>query len=200
MTEKSFNFSGFSDFNLGICMCGSFCTYSVVMEKIRQLSKLGINLYPVMSDVAQTTDTRFGKAETFYTELCDICGRKPITTIAEAEPIGPQKKLDAMIVAPCTGNTLARLANGITDGPVTMACKAHLRNDKPLILAVATNDALGVSLQNIGRLIIRKNIYFVPFGQDDFKNKPMSMVAHFNDIIPTIEMACSGKQLQPIIY
>ncbi len=190
----------FEGFNLGVCMCGSFCTYALVMEKIKQLSELGINIYPILSETAQTTDTRFGKSQDFYNQLIAISGRKPITTVAEAEPIGPQKKLDAMLVAPCTGNTLAKLNCGITDGAVTMACKAHLRNDKPLIIALATNDALGVNLQNIGGLIIRKNIYFVPFGQDDFVNKPMSMIAHFNDILPTIESACKGKQLQPLIY
>ncbi len=190
----------FEGFNLGVCMCGSFCTYAVVMEKIKQLSALGINLFPVMSEAAQTTDTRFGSSADFYAMLSDICGRKPITSIAEAEPIGPRKELDAMLVAPCTGNTLAKLNNGITDGAVTMACKAHLRNEKPLIIALATNDALGVNLQNIGGLMIRKNIFFVPFGQDDFANKPMSMIAHFNDIIPTIESACMGRQLQPLIY
>ena len=149
----------FEGFNLGVCMCGSFCTYAVVMEKIKQLSALGINLFPVMSEAAQTTDTRFGSSADFYAMLSDICGRKPITSIAEAEPIGPRKELDAMLVAPCTGNTLAKLNNGITDGAVTMACKAHLRNEKPLIIALATNDALGVNLQNIGGLMIRKNIF-----------------------------------------
>ncbi len=190
----------FEGFNLGVCMCGSFCTHSAVIEKIKQLGGLGINLYPVISESVQTTDTRFGTSESLYKTLCEICGREPITTIEQAEPLGPAKKLDAMLVAPCTGNTLAKLNNGITDGAVTMACKAHLRNDKPLIIALATNDALGVNLQNIGGLIIRKNIYFVPYGQDDFAKKPMSMIAHFNDIIPTVESACMGRQLQPLIY
>lgn len=189
----------FKGFNLGICMCGSFCTYAVVMDKIRQLADMGINLYPIMSEAALSNDTRFGKSVDFYEELKSICGKEPITTIAEAEPIGPKKMLDAMLVAPCTGNTLAKLNNGITDGAVTMACKAHLRNDRPLIIALATNDALGVNLQNIGGLIIRKNIYFVPFGQDDCIKKPMSMISHFDKIVPAIESACEGKQLQPII-
>jgi dipicolinate synthase subunit B len=190
----------FEGFNLGVCMCGSFCTYASVFEKIKQLKELGINLYPVMSEAAQSTDSRFGKGCDFYDKLGEICGRNVITTISEAEPIGPKNNLDAMLVAPCTGNTLAKLNNGITDGAVTMACKAHLRNNKPLIIALATNDALGVNLQNIGGLMIRKNIYFVPFGQDNCIKKPMSMIAHFNDIVPTIEAACTGKQLQPIIY
>ena len=181
-------------------MCGSFCTYSQVFEKIKQLRDLGIELYPIMSEAAQNTDTRFGKAEEHYLRLCDICGREPVVSIAEAEPIGPKKLFDAMLVAPCTGNTLAKLSNGITDSTVTMACKAHLRNNKPLIIALATNDALGVSMQNIGKLMVRKNIYFVPFGQDDCFKKPQSMVAHFNDIVPSIEAACHGKQLQPVIY
>jgi dipicolinate synthase subunit B len=190
----------FEGFNLGICMCGSFCTYAPVFEKIKQLRELGINLYPVMSEAAQSTDSRFGKGCEFRSQLCEICGRDVITTVAQAEPIGPKNNLDAMLVAPCTGNTLAKLNHGITDGAVTMACKAHLRNNKPLIIALATNDALGVNLQNIGGLMIRKNIYFVPFGQDDCIKKPMSMIAHFNDIVPTIEAAYMGKQLQPITY
>jgi dipicolinate synthase subunit B len=190
----------FEGFNLGVCMCGSFCTYAPVLEKIKQLKELGINLYPIMSEASQSTDSRFGRGCDFRKQLSELCNRDVITTIAQAETIGPKNNLDAMLVAPCTGNTLAKLNNGITDGPVTMACKAHLRNNKPLIIALATNDALGVNLQNIGGLIIRKNIYFVPFGQDDCIKKPMSMIAHFNDIVPAIESACVGKQLQPIIY
>jgi dipicolinate synthase subunit B len=190
----------FEGFNLGVCICGSFCTHSVVLDKLQQLKELGIRLYPVISESVQKTDTRFGKSVDFCQRVYEICERVPITTIAEAEPIGPKKELDAMLVAPCTGNTLAKLNNGTTDGAVTMACKAHLRNDRPLIIALATNDALGVNLQNIGGLIIRKNIFFVPFGQDDFIKKPMSMIAHFNDIVPTVESACMGKQLQPVIY
>lgn len=186
-------------FNLGVCMCGSFCTYSAVLDMIKELKKNGMELYPIISEASQKTVNRFGSGEGFMLTLRDICGREPITTIEGAEPIGPEKKLDAMLVAPCTGNTLAKLNNGICDSVVTMACKAHLRNDKPLILAPASNDALGANLQNIGGLMVRKNIYFVPFGQDDCIKKPMSMIAHFDYVLPAIEAACDGKQLQPVL-
>lgn len=190
------NFEGFS---LGICMCGSFCTYAAVFDIIKELKRNGMELYPVISETSQKTVNRFGSGDVFMMQLEEMCGRKPITSIEGAEPIGPKKNLDAMLVAPCTGNTLAKLNNGICDSVVTMACKAHLRNDKPLILAPASNDALGVNLQNIGGLMIRKNIYFVPFGQDDCIKKPMSMIAHFEYILPAIEAACMGKQIQPVI-
>lgn len=136
--------------NLGLCMCGSFCTYKKSFEAIERLKKIGVNIYPVMSKISYTTDTRFGKALEFRKRLEDITGNKIIDSVFSAEPIGPQNFLDIMLVAPCTGNTMAKLNNGITDGPVTMACKAHLRNNKPLVLCLATNDALGINLKNIG--------------------------------------------------
>ncbi len=186
--------------NLGLCMCGSFCTFSEVLKEVTALSKKNINIYPILSYNADSINTRFGAVEDFRDKLYDISGNNIISTIKDAEPIGPQKLLDIMLVAPCTGNTLAKLNNGITDTPVTMACKAHLRNNKPLVIALATNDALGISLKNIGGLITRKNIYFVPFSQDNPEKKPLSMIADFSKIYDTLALAIEGKQIQPIIF
>lgn len=186
--------------NLGLCMCGSFCTFSEVIREVEALSKKGINIYPILSYNADSISTRFGAVEDFREKLYDITGNNIISTIKEAEPIGPQKLLDIMLVAPCTGNTMAKLNNGITDTPVTMACKSHLRNNRPLVIALATNDALGISLNNIGGLMVRKNIYFVPFGQDNPNKKPLSMIADFSKIYATLELAAEGKQIQPIIF
>ncbi|MDO4300938.1 MAG: dipicolinate synthase subunit B [Clostridia bacterium] len=186
--------------NLGLCMCGSFCTFNEVIGEVEALSKRGINVYPIFSYNADSISTRFGAVEDFRDKLYDITGNNIISTIKEAEPIGPQKLLDIMLVAPCTGNTMAKLNNGITDTPVTMACKAHLRNNRPLVIALATNDALGISLQNIGGLMIRKNIYFVPFGQDNPEKKPLSMIADFSKIYDSLSLAMEGKQIQPIIF
>lgn len=186
--------------NLGLCMCGSFCTFSEVIKEVEALSKRGLNIYPILSYNSDSISTRFGTVEDFRDKLYDITGNNIISTIKEAEPIGPQKLLDIMLVAPCTGNTMAKLNNGITDTPVTMACKAHLRNNKPLVIALATNDALGISLQNIGGLIVRKNIYFVPFSQDNPEKKPLSMIADFNKIYETLSYAMEGKQLQPVVF
>ncbi len=185
--------------NVGICMCGSFCTFKNIIEQIKLLKDMGMNLTPIMSYNAASTNTRFGTAEYFIKELEDITGKNVIRTIEDAEPIGPQNKLDIMIAAPCTGNTLAKLNHGITDTPVLMACKAHLRNNKPLLIALATNDALGSNFENIGGLFNKKNIYFVPFGQDDCIKKPRSMVAKFDLIVPSIEKALEGIQIQPVI-
>lgn len=186
--------------NLGLCMCGSFCTFSEVIREIEALSKRGIKIHPILSYNADSINTRFGAVEDFREKLYDITGNDIISTIKEAEPIGPQKLLDIMLVAPCTGNTMAKLSNGITDTPVTMACKAHLRNNRPLVLAPATNDALGVSLKNIGELMIRKNIYFVPFSQDNPEKKPLSMIADFSRIYETLSLAMEGKQAQPVVF
>ena len=186
--------------NLGLCMCGSFCTFSEVIKEVEALSKRGLNIYPILSYNSDSISTRFGTVEDFRDKLYDITGNNIISTIKEAEPIGPQKLLDIMLVAPCTGNTMAKLNNGITDTPVTMACKAHLRNNKPLVIALATNDALGISLQNIGGLIVRKNIYFVPFSQDNPEKKPLSMIADFNKIYETLSYAMEGKQLPPVVF
>ena len=185
--------------NLGFAMCGSFCTFSQVIKQIRLLKDLGYNIIPIMSAVAYETDTRFGKAENFNAEIKSITGNEIIHTIPSAEPIGPKKMLDLLVVAPCTGNTLAKLANGITDTPVTLAVKAHLRNERPVVVAVSTNDALGAAGKNIGAIMNYKNMYFVPMRQDDFKNKPKSIVADFNKIPETVAEALSGRQVQPVI-
>lgn len=184
--------------NIGFAMCGSFCTFSKVfpvMEALAQEHKV----FPILSSAACSTDSRFGKAEDFIAFAQRICNRNVIRSIVDAEPIGPKKLLDALIVAPCTGNTLAKLAHGIADGPVTMAAKSHLRNGRPVIIAVSTNDALGAAAENIGRLLSRKNYYFVPFRQDDAQNKPTSMVADFAMIPDTVSAALEGKQIQPIL-
>ena len=184
--------------NIGFAMCGSFCTFHKALASLEQLSALGANLIPIMSYNAYSTDTRFGIAKEINEKVEIICQKKIIHTIEDAEPIGPKKLCDAMVIAPCTGNTLGKLALGIVDTPVTMAAKSHLRNGRPLILAVSTNDALGGCAKNIGHLLNYKNVYFVPMFQDDYQNKPLSIVADFNKIPPAIEAAMEGKQLQPI--
>ena len=183
---------------LGFALCGSFCTFEKVLSEMEKLAEI-YDIIPIMSEGAATIDSRFGKAENFIRRITEICGKAPITTIAGAEPIGPKALLDVLLIEPCTGNTLGKLANGITDTAVTMAAKAHLRNGRPLILAVSTNDALGASAQNIGRLMNAKNVYFVPMGQDSPGGKPASMVAHFEKSAEAIESALAGKQVQPII-
>ena len=165
------------------------------MEKLAAEYKV----FPILSAASSSVDSRFGEAETFIAYAERICNRNVIRTIAEAEPIGPKKLLDALVIAPCTGNTLAKLAHGIADGPVTMAVKSHLRNGRPVIVAVSTNDALGAAAENIGKLLARKNYYFVPFQQDDPVNKPTSMVADFLQIPETVAAALEGRQLQPIL-
>lgn len=184
---------------IGIAFTGSFCTYKRIFEELEKLIKEGAEIYTIFSNAAQTIDSRFGKSEDFIKKATELTGKKPILTIPEAEPIGPKAYLDALVIFPCTGNTIAKLANGITDGPVLMAAKAHLRNEKPLILSISTNDALGMNMKNIGLLLNSKNIYFIPFGQDDYVKKPNSLIAHTEMIIPTVESAMEGKQIQPII-
>ncbi len=184
---------------VGFAVTGSFCTLEKAMTQVGYLKSLGINVFPIMSEIAYKTDTRFGSADYFRHKLQELTGNEIISTIKDAEPIGPKKLFDALIVAPCTGNTLSKLANGITDSSVTMATKAHIRNNRPVIIAVSTNDALGASARNIGQLLNVKNIYFVPYGQDDPINKHNSMVADFTKIAATLENALEGKQIQPII-
>ena len=184
--------------NIGFAVCGSFCTFSRVFPVMEALAK-DHTVIPIFSAVSRSTDTRFGTAEEHFARARAICGRKPICTIAEAEPIGPRKLLDALIIAPCTGNTLAKLAHSIADGPVTMAAKSHLRNGRPILVAVSTNDALNGAAENIGKLLGRKHFYFVPFGQDDPEKKPTSMVAHFDMIPQALDAAMEGRQLQPIL-
>lgn len=189
----------FKDKNIGYALTGSFCTFKDTIEQIKKLVELKANVYPIFSFNSQNMDTKFGKAKDFMDEIESITGNKIIKTIEQAEPIGPKNYLDAFIIAPCTGNTLAKLNSGICDTPVLMACKAHIRNNKPVIIAVSTNDALGANMKNIGSMINKKNIYFVPFGQDDYIKKPKSIVAHFSEIPKTIYSALNGEQIQPII-
>lgn len=187
------------ELRLGFAMSGSFCTYEKVINALRELCDMYGSITPIMSESSAVTDTRFGEARDFIEEIENLCGKKVVTTIKEAEPIGPKKLLDVLVVAPCTGNTIAKLANGITDTCVTMAVKAHLRNERPVILAVSTNDGLAGNGANIGKLLNTRNIYFVPFGQDDALKKPRSLVADFGLIGKTIEAALDGKQLQPLL-
>ena len=183
---------------LGFAVCGSFCTFKRVLEDLEKLAK-EYDITPIMSSGAAFTDTRFGKAEDLRRRITEICGKEPITTIAGAEPIGPQALLDVLVIEPCTGNTLGKLANGITDTAVTMAAKAHLRNGRPVVLAVSTNDALGASARNIGTLMNAKNIYFVPMRQDAPQGKPASVVANFAKTGAAIKAALEGKQVQPVL-
>lgn len=189
----------FHDKNIGIAVTGSFCTFQQIFTELEQLAQTGASLYTIFSDNAHLTDSRFGKAESFLEKAKAITGREPITTIPDAEPIGPKALFDILLIAPCTGNTLSKLANGISDTPVLMAAKAHLRNNRPLVISLSTNDALGMNLKNIGILLNTKNIYFVPFGQDNYRKKPNSMIAHTELIPQTIEQALLGKQIQPVI-
>ena len=184
--------------NIGFAVCGSFCTYSKVFP-VMQLLAEHHKVLPIFSEASCTTDSRFGEAKSFLSFAERICNRSVINTVSEVEPIGPKKLLDALVIAPCTGNTLAKLAHGIADGPVTMAAKSHLRNGRPVIVAVSTNDALGAAAENIGKLLARKHYYFVRFREDDPINKPTSMVADFTMIPQTLEAALNGTQLQPIL-
>ncbi len=185
--------------NVAIALTGSFCTFDRVFTEFEKLAAEGAHLYPIFSVPSATYDTRFGKAEDWYARAEKISDKPPVTTIIEAEKFGPSNLLDVLMIAPCTGNTLAKLAYGITDSPVLMAAKGHLRNNKPVVLAISTNDALGANMKNIGLLMNSKNIFFVPYGQDNYKTKPYSMVAHFDLIHPTILEALQGRQLQPVI-
>lgn len=184
---------------IGFAITGSFCTYEKVKKILKEMTETGMEIVPIFSNSAQTIDCRFGKAEEFIEEVEKVTGHSGIRSIQEAEPIGPSGCFDALVIAPCTGNTMAKLCNGISDTPVLMAAKAHLRNEKPLILAVSTNDALGINFKNLGMLANMKNIYFVPFGQDNYEKKPKSMIAHVELIPDTIEAALQGRQIQPMI-
>lgn len=184
---------------VGFAMCGSFCTFSAVIPQMETLKKLNYDIVPIMSTASYTTDTRFGKASDFIDKVEKICGNRVIHTIKDAEPIGPKGMFDILVIAPCTGNTLGKLANGINDTPVTMAAKSHLRNARPMIVAVSTNDALSTAAKNIGTLLNYRNIYFVPMSQDDSEKKPRSIVADFKQIPKTVDLALKGKQIQPIV-
>lgn len=181
-------------------MCGSFCTFRRAMDEMQKIVQKGYSVLPVMSYNAYSTDTRFGRAQDFVREAEKLTGKKVLCQIPEVEPIGPKKMVDLMIVAPCTGNTLGKLACGITDTPVTMAVKSCLRVGTPVVLTIATNDALAASAQNIGRLLNTKNVYFVPMKEDNPETKPFSLVADFTQILPTALAALEGKQIQPVFY
>lgn len=184
--------------NIGFAMCGSFCTFSSVFPVMESLAK-DYTLIPIVSDASGSIDSRFGTAREHLQRITDICGCAPLNAIGQVEPIGPKKMLDALIIAPCTGNTLAKLAHSIADGPVTMAAKSHLRNGRPILVAVSTNDALAGAAENIGKLLARKHYYFVPFGQDDPIKKPTSMVADFSRIPDALKLMLEGAQIQPIL-
>ena len=183
---------------IGFALCGSFCTYSDVFPMMELLSR-DHQVIPIFSENSASIDSRFGEAREHLQTAVEICGNAPIRTIAEAEPIGPKKLFDVLVIAPCTGNTLAKLAHSIADTPVTMAAKSHLRNGRPIVVAVSTNDGLAGAAENIGRLLARKHYYFVPFGQDDPQKKPTSLIADFGLIPLAVEEAIQGRQIQPIL-
>ncbi len=183
---------------IGFAMCGSFCTHKYALEQLELLLKRGYDVLPIMSENVYSTDTRFGTAAHLAERVEALCGRSVVHSILDAEPIGPKTVLDAMLVCPCTGNTLAKVASGITDTAVTMAIKAHLRGDRPLVLALASNDALSANLKNIGQMLVRKCVYFTPMRQDDPEKKPHSLVADFSLLLPTLDAALQGRQYQKI--
>lgn len=183
---------------LGYAFCGSFCTHGRALEELRKLVDDGYEVQPIFSETVWNTDTRFGSAHVLKKRVEELCGHSIIHTVVDAEPLGPQIRLDAMILSPCTGNTLAKLANGITDNAVCMAAKAHLRSDRPLIISLASNDALSANLKNIATLLSRKCVYFVPMRQDDPEQKPHSLVADFSLLRPTLDAAFEGRQFRKL--
>ena len=187
------------DQTVGFAVCGSFCTHAKAMEALEQVKARFSTVIPIVSECTAATDTRFGPAHELMREMERICDRRVISSIREAEPIGPKKLLDLLIICPCTGNTLGKLAAGVTDTSVTMAAKAHLRNQRPLLIAPSTNDGLTASAPNLGALLSRKYIYFVPFGQDDPVKKPTSLVADFSLVADAAQAALEGRQLQPLL-
>lgn len=184
---------------VGFALTGSHCTYDEVMPQIQRFIDAGANVTPIASHTVMSTDTRFGQSADWQKKLIDMTGNKIISSIVDAEPLGPSKKLDILVIAPCTGNTTSRLANAITDSPVLMAAKAQMRNQRPLVLAISTNDGLGLNMPNIAKLMFAKHIYFVPFGQDNPFVKPNSLVSRMDLIMETCEASLEGKQLQPIL-
>lgn len=184
---------------VGFAFCGSFCTYDKAMGALEKVRARYGDVTPIVSENSAATDTRFGPAHEFMREMERICDRRVIDTIAKAEPIGPKRLLDVLVICPCTGNTLAKLAHGVTDSSVTMAAKAHLRNGRPVVLCPATNDGLAASARNIGILLDKKNVYFVPFRQDDPVGKPTSLVGDFSLVPAAIDAALEGRQLQPVL-
>lgn len=184
---------------IGFAVCGSFCTHQEILPILKELTEQYETVIPIASEMTAFTDTRFGTAEKFLTAMETYTGRKVLCDIPSVEPIGPKGLLDVLVIAPATGNTMAKLAAGITDSAVTMAAKAHLRNGRPVVIAMATNDGLSGSAKNIGELLARKNYYFVPFGQDDAHKKPTSLIADFSKLPETISAALRGEQIQPIL-
>ena len=181
---------------LGYAFCGSFCTHALALQELRKLIETGYEVLPIMSETVWQTDTRFGSAAALREQVERLCGREIVHTVVDAEPLGPKTRLEALIISPCTGNTLAKLANGITDTAVCMAAKAHLRSDRPLIISLASNDALSANLKNIATLLSRKHVYFVPMNQDDPEKKPHSLVADFTRIPETLHAAMEGRQFR----
>lgn len=184
---------------VGYALSGSHCTLAEIMPQIQRFIDAGASVVPIVSTTIMTTDTRFGKSEDWQKALKDMTGNDIISSIVEAEPLGPSKRLDVLAIAPCTGNTTSKLANAMTDGPVLMAAKSQMRNGRPLVLAISTNDGLGLNAANIAKLLVTKNIYFVPFGQDNPQAKPNSLVARMDLVMETCEAALQGKQLQPLL-
>jgi len=184
---------------MGFAITGSFCTFDRILEELKVIIEAGWSVIPIFSLTVVNTDTRFGTAADFRQKIKEVTKMEPIDSLTLAEPLGPKGVLDIIVVAPCTGNTLAKIARAITDTPVTMAVKAHLRNDKPVVIALSSNDLLGLNLQNVGALLPVKNIFFVPFGQDDYVKKPKSLISNYSLILPTVENALQGKQLQPLL-
>ena len=187
------------DARVGFALTGSFCTLEKTMQAMEETVNTYPQVIPILSETTAATDTRFGRAEDWRERIVSLCGRGIIETVREAEPIGPKGLLDVLVIAPCTGNTLAKLANGIADTAVTMAAKAHLRNGRPVVLAVSTNDGLAGAARNIGELLCRKHYYFVPFRQDDPAGKPTSLVADMTKVTETVTAALEGRQIQPLL-
>lgn len=183
---------------IGFAFCGSYCTHRYALEELEKLVRVGYEVVPIVSENVYSTDTRFGGAEDLRKKLLELTGREPISSIVDAEPLGPKIKLDALIICPCTGNTLAKMAQGITDTSVSMAAKAHLRSNRTLVIALASNDALSANLKNISTMLNRKNVFFVPMRQDDPDGKPHSLVASFSLLSPTLEDALRGRQYQKL--
>ena len=184
---------------IGFALCGSFCTHEAVLKALKTLAEIYQTIIPIVSEISAASDTRFGTAQSLLEQVRALTGRDALRTIPDVEPIGPKKLLDALIIAPATGNTIAKLAHGVTDSAVTMAAKAHLRNDRPVIIAVSSNDGLSAGAKNIGELLVRKNYYFVPFGQDNAAAKPTSLVADFSRLPETVDAALRGRQIQPLL-
>lgn len=185
---------------IGFAMCGSFCNMSTALLQLEKILKTGEKVIPIMSYNVYTTDTRFGTAKDLIQRVESMCGEKIVHTLPDAEPLGPKIKLDCLCICPCTGNTLAKLASGISDTPVTLAAKAHMRNDRPLVIALASNDGLCGNAENFGRMLARRNVYFVPLHQDDAFKKPRSLVCDFDKLIDTMENAKKATQIQPVLF